>query len=522
MSRGSVEVWRPIERRGTGAEQLLSAALFAFAFGFALMAVHALVIGDDRTSGVFATCTAGSFILGSAVRMVLLRHPIEAARSGLLALVAFYTMGPLIIAVPLAELIPGFSLLDAYFEMCSAITTTGASTIRDIEGVPRTIVLWRSLCAGFGGFVCLVAALAIFAPLSIGGFEVRHILDRPSETVPSARLAPEAFIDRREAVERAVWATRILIVPYCGLIVLCMLGLAATGVPAFEAMCYALGAVSTTGFIVNEGGIAAYDSWVSELVLLCVIVPAAIGVAVHLQALRGRVRAYREDPEVRYMLIAVAVVVAILFLRHWIGAIETRSTDEFEEGVAALWGSLFMAFSYVTTAGFESADWQGATAWSALRTPGVALVGLAIVGGGAASTAGGVKLIRAALLAKHSLNELARLTRPTEIRPIRSGANRVTLGAMRIVFVFVMLYVLAVTTSSLALTATGLDMIEAMMASVSVLSNTGPLLPMILEDAGAWVGLPDAGKIVLCIGMIVGRMETLAVVALLSPRTWRK
>lgn len=222
------------------------------------------------------------------------------------------------------------------------------------------------------------------------------------------------------------------------------------------------------------------------------------------------------------MLIAVAVVVAILFLRHWIGAIETRSTDEFEAGVAALWGSLFMAFSYITTAGFESADWQGATAWSALRTPGVALVGLAIVGGGAASTAGGVKLIRAALLAKHSLNELARLTRPTEVRPIRSGANRVTLGAMRIVFVFVMLYVLAVTSSALALTATGMGMIDAIMASVSVLSNTGPLLPMILDDANAWVGLPDAGKIVLCIGMIVGRMETLAVVALLSPRTWRK
>ena len=522
MSRGSVEVWRPIERRGTGAEQLLSAALFAFSLGFALMAVHALAIGDETTSAVFATCTVGSFIVGSAVRMVLLRHPIRAARSGLLALVAFYTMGPLIIAVPLAELVPNFTIIDAYFEMCSAITTTGASTIRDIEGVPRTIVLWRSLCAGFGGFVCIVAALAIFAPLSIGGFEVKHILDRPSEVVRSARLAPEAFIDRREAVERAIWAARIISVPYCGLIILCMLGLAAAGVPAFEALCYAFGAISTTGFIVNEGGIAAYDSWVVELVLLLVVVPAAIGIAVHIKALRGRPSAYREDPEIRYMLIAVAVVVAILFLRHWIGAIETRSTDELERGIAALWGSFFMAFSYITTAGFESADWQGATAWSALRTPGVALVGLAIIGGGAASTAGGVKLIRAALLAKHSLNELARLIRPTEVRPIRSGANLVTLRAMRIVFVFVMLYVLAVVTSSLALTATGMAMIDAMMASVSVLSNTGPLLPMILEDPDAWVGLPDAGKVVLCIGMIVGRMETLAVVALLSPRTWRK
>ena len=522
MSRGAVRVWRPIDRRGTGAEQLLSAALFAFSAGFALMAVHALAIGDGQTSAVFAICTAGSLILGSALRMILLRHPIRAARSGLLALVMFYTLGPLVIAVPLAELIPSFDIIDAYFEMCSALSTTGASNIREIDDIPRTLVLWRSICASFGGFVCLVAALAIFAPLSIGGFEVRHILDRPTETPDRSRLAPELYIDRREAVERATWAARTLGIPYCGMIVLCMLGLAATGVPAFEALCYAFGAVSTTGFKVNSGGFAEYGSWLAELVLLLVIVPAAVGVAVHLQALRGRLRAYREDPECRYMIIAVLVVVAILFLRHWIGAIETRSTDEFGAGLRALWGTLFMALSYITTAGFESADWEGATAWSALRTPGIALVGLAIVGGGAASTAGGVKLIRAALLAKHSLNELARLTRPTEVRPIRSGANRVTQAAMRIVFVFVMLYVLAVVISSLALTLAGLAMIDALMASISVLSNTGPLLPMILDNPNAWADLPDAGKIVLCVGMIVGRMETLAVVALLSPRTWRK
>ncbi len=522
MSRGTVPVWRPIDRRGSGAEQLLSAALFAFSIGFALMAIHAFAIGDRETSAVFSICTAGSFILGSAVRMVLLRHPISAARSGLMALVIFYTAGPLVIAVPLAELIPSFGIVDAYFEMCSALTTTGASTIRNIDDVPRTIVLWRSLCAGFGGFVSLVAALAIFAPLSIGGFEVKHILDRPTEKDHRTRIGSDLHIDRREAVERAIWAARLLSIPYCGLIVLCMLGLAATGIPAFEALCYALGAVSTTGFKVNAGGIAAYELWAAELVLLIVIVPAAIGVAVHMKALRGRLRAYREDPECRYMMIAVAVVVAILFLRHWIGAIETRSTDEFEAGLRALWGTVFMAVSYLTTAGFESADWEGATAWSALRTPGIALVGLAIVGGGAASTAGGVKLIRAALLAKHSLNELGRLTRPTEMRPIRSGANRVTQRAMRIVFVFVMLYVLAVVVSALTLTATGMDMIDALMASISVLSNTGPLLPMILDDSNAWTGLADAGKLVLCTGMIVGRMETLAVVALLSPRTWRK
>ncbi len=522
MSRGVVRVWRPIRVRGSGAEQLLSTALFVFAAGFALMALHAFAITDLDTSAVFAICAAGASLFGSALRMILMRHPISVARSGLLALIVFYIVGPLVVAVPLAEIIPKFSLIDAYFEMSSAMTTTGASNILVIEDIPRTLVLWRSACAGLGGFVSLVAALAIFAPLSIGGFEVRAILDHQDTTQSGVALAAETLIGRRDAMQRAIWAARMLIIPYLGMIVLCMMSLAAAGAPAFEAWCYALGAVSTTGFKVDAGGIAAYDSAIIEFVLVCFIVPAAIGVGVHQQALRGRLRAYREDPECRYMIIAIASVVTLIFVRHWLGAIETSSTDEVSAGIGALWGALFMAISYITTAGFESADWAGATSWSGLRTPGVILIGLAIVGGGAASTAGGVKLIRAALLAKHSINELARLTRPTEVRPIRSGSYRVTQGAMRIVFVFVMLYVMAVVGSALALTATGIGVIDALIASISVLSNTGPLLPLISEDANAYIGLTDAAKLMLCVGMIVGRMETLAVVALLSPRTWRK
>ena len=81
MSRGKVEVWQSIERPGTGSERLLGAVLFAFAAGFALMALHALVIGDNRTSAVFAICMAGTFLVGSAVRMLLLRHPIRTGRS---------------------------------------------------------------------------------------------------------------------------------------------------------------------------------------------------------------------------------------------------------------------------------------------------------------------------------------------------------------------------------------------------------------------------------------------------------
>jgi trk system potassium uptake protein TrkH len=222
------------------------------------------------------------------------------------------------------------------------------------------------------------------------------------------------------------------------------------------------------------------------------------------------------------MLIGVGCVVSVLFLRHWVGAIETRSTDEIGSAFAALWGAFFMAISFVTTTGYESAAWDGATEWSGLKTPGVALLGLAIVGGGAASTAGGVKLIRAGLLAKHSMGELRRLARPSSVQPISSGGRSVTFDAMRIVWVFVMLYTIALAICALGLTATGIKFVDAFAGSVAAISNTGPLLSLISGEEGGFTTYSSAARYMLCAAMIVGRMETLAVVALFSVSAWRR
>jgi trk system potassium uptake protein TrkH len=181
-----------------------------------------------------------------------------------------------------------------------------------------------------------------------------------------------------------------------------------------------------------------------------------------------------------------------------------------------------MALSFVTTTGFESASWEGATEWSGLKTPGIALMGLAIIGGGAASTAGGLKLIRAAVLAKHSMGELRRLARPSSVQPIFSGKRAVTFDALLIVWVFVMLYAITVAVCSLALTATGMKFIEAFAGSIAAISNTGPLLPLISGEEGGYAAYSPLARYVLCLAMVVGRMETLAVVALFSFSAWRR
>ncbi len=508
--------------RSAQASRISVSLLLIFAAGMAIVGLYALVVGDKSASSTFAYGAISCVALAAAARVLLHGRFAGMERGGLLLILLFYCLAPAVASIPILNLKGVESFSAAYFEMASALTTTGATIFWNVDLVPDSVILWRAILAGFGGLVCLVSALAILAPLSIGGFEVDHMIDRRAQTMNYEFLCASEGARTMGLEARVVWALKIVTTPYLIFICLCTFALAANGVAIFDAICLALGSVSTTGFSPQSEGVAGYRSLLVEMVLVAAMVPAAIGISAHVTSLKNGVRSYLRDSELRYMVIMVTVVVILLFFRHWIGAIETQSTDEIRAAAAALWGSFFMAVSFATTTGFESAAWNGATQWSGLKTPGVVLVGLAIVGGGAASTAGGVKLIRAALLAKHSMGELRRLARPSSVQPIFSGGRSVTFDALRIVWVFVMLYAITLAVCALGLTATGFKFVDAFAGSIAAISNTGPLLPLISGEEGAYTSLDPIARFLLCGAMIVGRMETLAVVALFSVSAWRR
>jgi len=488
----------------------------------AVVWLYALVSGDTESSRGFAFGAIATTVVAAACEVLFRGRGQRIKRIGLVLILAFYIVGPAIAALPILDLRSVADFNSAYFEMASALTTTGATIFWNVDDVPRAVILWRSMLAGFGGLVCLVSALAILAPLSIGGFEVEHMIDRRAQTINYAFLCASEGARVKGIEARIAWALRRLLIPYMIVMLLCAFALAGNGVPPFEALCLALGSVSTTGFVPTTNGVAGYSSLGSEIIIVATVIPAAIGVSAHIESLRSGARTYLGNPELRYMAIAVTGVIAILFFRNWLGAIETRSTDEISRAFVALWGAFFMAISFITTTGFESAAWDGARAWSGLETPGIALLGLAIIGGGAASTAGGVKLIRAALLAKHSMGELRRLARPSSVQPIFSGGRVVTFDALSIVWVFVMLYAFTLAVCALGLTATGIKFTEAFAGSIAAISNTGPLLGLMTGEEGSYTTYSPLARYMLCAAMVVGRMETLAVVALCSVSAWRR
>jgi trk system potassium uptake protein TrkH len=192
------------------------------------------------------------------------------------------------------------------------------------------------------------------------------------------------------------------------------------------------------------------------------------------------------------------------------------------EGVLGFWGALFTVTSFLTTTGFESQFWEETRAWSGFGAAGVMLLGLAVFGGGVATTAGGVKLLRCYALSQHGIREMEKLVQPHSIgAPGRLGREFRRQGAYA-AWVFFMLFALSIAVVMVALSLTsGLDFEETMILTVASLSTTGPLV----ESAGAapidLAVLSDPARIILCLAMVVGRLEAIAIIALLNPEFWR-
>ena len=229
----------------------------------------------------------------------------------------------------------------------------------------------------------------------------------------------------------------------------------------------------------------------------------------------------RQDPELRLALATVLIVSLGLFLRHYLAASQIDDTVGLSSALRALWGTFFTALSFLTTTGFTSADWITARGWSGIEAPGLLLMGLARMGGGVATTAGGVKLLRIYVLLKHGEREIGRLVFPSSV----GGSGRFSRTLRRegayIAWIVFMLLGVSLAVVMLALAAAGADFEAALILTLAALTNTGPLANYAAIDPIAYATLSDAAKYILMLAMVVGRLETLVIVALLNPAFWR-
>ncbi len=478
----------------------------------------------------------------------------QTAREMLLLMLGVYGLLPLLLAVPFAESQPDTGFFNAWWEMVSSLTTTGAS-LYSADLLPLPLHLWRSMVGWMGGFFVLVAAVAILAPLRVGGFEImsnpygreeyrEHLPPSDQPRRPVLHLSDPSFDTQLADPASRLGRAALQVGPlYLGFTLVLWVGLLMLGDPSFVALTRAMGTLSTSGISPVIGPSGEASGIPGEMLVFIFLIPALSrrfwpGGA----ELRATERLI-EDPELRMALGLVLGVGVMLFLRHFLGAIEVdraappdpTGMAEVGRALSAMWGSMFSALSYLTTTGWTSVAWAGARSWSGLDAPGLVLAGLALMGGGIATTAGGVKLLRVYALATHGQREMERIIHPHSVSGGGRIARRLRREGAYLAFIFFMLFAISIALVVSLVSIHAIEFETATILSIAALTNAGPLAsaipltPAFEGTAGiasapweGWSGLPDFTKAVLACAMVLGRIETLAVLALFSPEFWRR
>ncbi|MET4100723.1 trk system potassium uptake protein TrkH [Roseovarius sp. MBR-78] len=484
-----------------------------------LPALDALMRGDTSVARAFFY--AGLLGLAAVVSVGLAisarvagREPTDAQHLGSLLLA--YLLLPLYLALPLYEGVGNTTYLNAYVEMVSSLTTTGATMFGASGRIVDSLHLWRALVGWGGGLLIWISASAVLAPMSLGGFEVTVRAEPGQDDAVLGRF------QRARPARRVALAARTLTPAYLGLTLVLWIALMAGGERAFVALIHAMSTLATSG-ISSVGGLHNGASGLGgEIVVFGFLLFALSRLTFSSDTVPTARPGLFYDPEFRLGLMLVLTVPLVLFARHWIGSIEVEEAARPAEALRALWGAVFTVLSFLTTTGFESADWSQAQAWSGLGAPGLILMGLAMIGGGVATTAGGVRLLRVYALYLHAYREFERLVHPSSVGRASDSGRRIRRQGAYIAWIFFMLFALTLTAVTALLAMAGLDFEGALIVALAGLSTTGPLISSASDVPIRLIELGGFGKLVFSGAMVLGRVETLALIALINPAAWRE
>jgi trk system potassium uptake protein TrkH len=416
-------------------------------------------------------------------------------RDGFVIVVLFWTVLASFGCLPfLMSATPVMSVTDAFFESMSGLTTTGATVLVGIDDLPISIRYYRQQLQWLGGMGIIVLAVAVMPMLGVGGMQL-YRAETPGP-MKDSKLTP-----RIKETAKALWYI------YLGLTAVCALAYWLAGMSLFDALGHSFSTVSIGGFSTHDQSLGYFNSPTISAIAVVFMVVSGINFALHFLSWRSRrLTAYIRDSEVRafvlILLSLTAVTIAVLF-----------STNTFPTVGDTVGHGIFQVVSIATTTGFTTSGYH----WWPSFLPAMLVLSSAI-GGCAGSTAGGMKVIRSILLYKQGRRQIELLVHPKSLIPIKLGGKPVPEQVLESVWGFLALYVLSYIVLGLSMTATGVELVTAFSAVTACLNNLGPGLG---EVAANYAGLSDSGKWILCVAMLMGRLELYTLLVLFSPVFWR-
>ena len=342
------------------------------------------------------------------------------------------------------------------------------------------------------GIIVLFVAIA-----SLAGFGATQLYTAEAATLVQERITPRI----RETV-------KVLALVYGGLTLGGVVVLHLAGMGTFDALNYALTTVSTGGYSTHSDSVGAFDSWVAELAITVGMVLSGTNFAIYYTAARrGLGRAVGNTELITYLGVILASTMLITADLH--------ASEQRDSLVLAFREALFQSASLTTGTAFSTTDWS---AWPPFSV--ALLVLIMAVGGCAGSTAGGMKAIRVYLLARNAAQEMFSLVHPRAVTPLVLG-ERVLPERLRVgVLGFFFVYVATMVVGTLLIALPQVPVGQAFGSVFSCVNITGAF-PGVAGTPQFYADLPATAKTTLAILMLLGRLELLTVLVLLSPAFWR-
>ena len=388
------------------------------------------------------------------------------------------------------------NLTDAFFETMSGFTTTGATILDDVEQLPHGILFWRSLMQWIGGLGIVFFTIAIL-PSLVGG-SVKVFAAEATGPI-KAKMHP-----RLSTSAKWIWSIYLLLTIGCGL------SFWAVGMDWFEALNYSMTTTATGGFSIHNDGLEHFN--LASIDYIAIVFQFLSGInftLLYISIFKLRISALFKNSEFKlYIAVVVGATLWIMYL------LLTRMDYPLEQ---AFRNALFQVVSFMTTTGMfndEVGLWPHIT-WVILGV-------IMFLGACAGSTSGGFKCIRGNMLLQVVRNNFRQILHPNAVLPVRINGQSIPQSKLVALFAFFVLAIFMMIFTATAMMVGGVDNTNSVTIALSCVSNVGPSLGTKIGPELSWSILPDAIKWLLCLLMLMGRLEIMTVLVLFTRTFWKE
>ena len=474
--------------------KILSRVLAMLGASMFLPVITALAYGEDDCVRSFLVVALPCIFFGVILQRIIpySRHNMR-LRDGFLLVTLTWLLLASIAAVPVVISGSMASWFDAFFEMCSGFSTTGATVCEDVEALPHAILLWRSFSHWIGGMGILVFAIAWMPALGISGQEIAEA-ETPGPVL--SKITPKMSETARDLYLIYIAFTLIETV-------LLMIG----GMGLFDAVTHSFATVGTGGFGNYNDSIAHFGSTYIDIVITVFMLLSGINFNLYFFVLRRKVSIAVKDDEFKaYILIFTVATLIITFYGTF-----SNTFDGFFEG---LHQAAFQVASILTTTGFSTCDFA---LWPPLCM--MVLFVLFFIGGCSSSTGGGIKVVRVLIIIRMIGRSAALKLHPNAYITIKYNNRKFSTDTVQGICAFVCLYLFTLFAVTLWVALDNYDMVTSFTATASCLGNIGPGFSSVgpAENFGIF---SNSVKLVLSLTMITGRLELFTILMMFSRRFW--